>query len=98
MIVEALISLRPGENWSLNGDSYDDLVWNDSTTKPSRKEVETEIERLQQNAAINTHRAERRKEYPSIQEQLDMIYWDNINGTDNWKSMITSIKEKYPKS
>ena len=39
----------------------------------------------------------RQKEYPSITEQLDMIYWDSINGTSNWLDKISEIKNKYPK-
>ena len=36
-------------------------------------------------------------EYPSIAEQLDMIYWDKVNGTDLWVEKIKAIKTKYPK-
>ena len=37
----------------------------------------------------------RKKAYPSCQDQLDYIYH---NGVDGWKtSIITPIKEKYPK-
>ena len=39
----------------------------------------------------------RAAEYPAIGDQLDMIYWDKINGTHNWEETITAIKEKYPK-
>lgn len=39
----------------------------------------------------------RQQEYPSIKEQLDMIYWDSINGTSNWLDKISEIKNKYPK-
>ena len=39
----------------------------------------------------------RKKEYPSIQDQLDMIYHDMEDGTNNWQTLIKSIKEKYPK-
>ena len=39
----------------------------------------------------------RAKEYPSIQDQLDMIYWDKVNGTDKWQQTIAEIKAKYPK-
>ena len=39
----------------------------------------------------------RRAEYPSYGEQLDMIYWDKINNTNNWVDTITDIKNKYPK-
>lgn len=39
----------------------------------------------------------RKKEYPSIQDQLDMIYHDMEDGTNSWQTLIKSIKEKYPK-
>lgn len=40
----------------------------------------------------------RAREYPLIQEQLDIIYWDKINNTNKWQDLITTIKKKYPKS
>jgi len=40
----------------------------------------------------------RQQEYPSLQEQADMQYWDQINGTTIWQDTITEIKEKYPKT
>ncbi len=40
----------------------------------------------------------RRKAYPTIEEQLDMIYKDKINGTDLWSTTITSVKNLYPKT
>ncbi|MBQ4472126.1 MAG: hypothetical protein II942_02645 [Alphaproteobacteria bacterium] len=39
----------------------------------------------------------RAAEYPSIADQLDMIYWDKVNGTNLWVEKITAIKTKYPK-
>ena len=44
-----------------------------------------------------TYSDKRAMEYPSIQDQLDMIYWDKVNGTDNWSKTISEIKAKYPK-
>lgn len=35
--------------------------------------------------------------YPSIIDQLDMQYWDTVNGTTIWQDTIAGIKEKYPK-
>tara|TARA_B100000963_G_scaffold172838_1_gene150351 strand:+ start:495 stop:965 length:471 start_codon:yes stop_codon:yes gene_type:complete len=40
----------------------------------------------------------REREYPPIQDQLDMIYWDKINGTNKWEQTITKIKKETPKS
>jgi hypothetical protein len=35
--------------------------------------------------------------YPSIQEQLDMQYWDSVNGTTTWKDAIADVKTENPK-
>ena len=40
----------------------------------------------------------RAAEYPSLEEQQDMQYWDAVNGTTTWKDKIAEIKAKYPKS
>ena len=45
----------------------------------------------------DTHSEARLQEYPSIAEQLDMQYWDSVNGTTIWKDTIKAIKDKYPK-
>ena len=36
--------------------------------------------------------------YPSREEQLDMMYWDKVNGTTTWEDTIQAIKDKYPKT
>jgi hypothetical protein len=45
----------------------------------------------------NAYKYERVAEYPSLQEQLDMQYWDAINGTTTWQDAIQAVKNKYPK-
>ena len=40
----------------------------------------------------------RASDYPSMQEQLDMQYWDAVNGTTTWKDRIDEIKALYPKT
>ncbi len=39
----------------------------------------------------------RRQAYPDITDQLDMIYWDQVNGTNLWRKTIAAVKSKYPK-
>lgn len=36
--------------------------------------------------------------YPDLATQLDMQYWDNVNGTTNWQDTIDAIKAEYPKT
>ena len=43
------------------------------------------------------YRFKRADEYPSIEEQLDMQYWDKKNGTTTWVDAITKVKSDNPK-
>lgn len=45
----------------------------------------------------DTYKYQRASAYPSIQEQLDLLYWDKVNGTDNWEQAIAAVKAEYPK-
>ena len=42
----------------------------------------------------NEYKQKRVVEYPPIEDQLDSIYH---NGIDGWKTTIKAIKDKYPK-
>ena len=47
--------------------------------------------------AANGYKTARASAYPSIQEQLDMQYWDGVNGTTIWADTIAQIKSENPK-
>jgi hypothetical protein len=98
MINKAISNLRPASSFSLLGDGYETLIWQDSNTEPpTESEVQAEVARLQAEYDAQQYQRDRVKEYPSIQEQLDMQYWDAVNGTTVWQDTINAIKAKYPK-
>ena len=39
----------------------------------------------------------RQEGYGSIAEQLDMMYWDGVNGTTTWSDHIAQVKADNPK-
>ena len=39
----------------------------------------------------------RKRAYPSWQEQMDMQYEDEVNGTTTWKDAVEAVKTKWPK-
>ena len=39
----------------------------------------------------------RQEGYGSIADQLDMMYWDNVNSTTTWKDHIAQVKSDNPK-
>ena len=59
--------------------------------------VQEKIIELQAEYDANQYQRDRQPEYPSIQDQLDMQYWDKVNGTNNWQEAIEAVKTKHPK-
>jgi len=62
----------------------------------SAQEIE-EHETLMASLAKDQWKRNRASAYPSIQEQLDMQYWDSVNGTTTWADAIAAVKTQYPK-
>ena len=90
---EAIVSLKPGAEFNLIGDT---LEWLDkSQTAPTESEIAAERTRLDTEYANKKYKRDRKAEYPNYGEQLDYIYH---HGTTKWKSdLIKPIKDKYPK-
>jgi len=59
--------------------------------------VNEELAKLKTDYDNKKYQRDRADSYPSIQDQLDMQYWDEINGTTNWKDAISKIKSDIPK-
>ena len=45
----------------------------------------------------NEYKQKREDSYPDWKTQLDMQYWDLVNGTTTWKDAIAKVKSDYPK-
>jgi len=91
--IDAIKSLRPNSGFITRGD---EIEWLDEeTTQPTDAEIQTELDRLQ--ADYDAKQYQRDRQYPSIEEQLDMQYWDAVNGTTTWKDAIAQVKADNPK-
>jgi hypothetical protein len=74
------------------------VEWIEPSVAPvTEAEIQAEVTRLQAEYEAKQYQRDRAKEYPSIQEQLDLLYWDKVNGTDNWEQAIAAVKAEYPK-
>jgi len=83
-----------------DGVTIDETFYNEnvsSNNKPSWTDVNLIISELKTAYVNKQYKRNRAKEYPSIQEQLDMQYHDKINGTTTWQDTINAVKTKYPK-
>lgn len=76
---------------TIKGNTQNDIVALDNNNN------EVTINWSEVNAYINSNQYKTDRVYPSIQEQLDMQYWDSVNGTTTWKDAITKVKTDNPK-
>jgi hypothetical protein len=97
MITEAILKINPNAQVSVNGDDINQITWLNGTTPIPIADIQAKMVELQAKYEANQYQRDRAVAYPSIQEQLDMQYWDKINGTNNWQDAINAVKAKYPK-
>jgi hypothetical protein len=60
--------------------------------KPGDPDPRTDAEKATE------YRDLRRTTYPSLADQLDMIFHDQVNGTTVWRDTVAAVKSQYPKS
>ena len=95
-IADALVKLRPGAEWSIDNNSYAGLTWLDTEqTKPTEEEIVQKVAELEYQEEVNEYQRQRAAEYPSQPEQFDKIYHSGLTA---WKTEITAVKDKYPKT
>ena len=77
----------------------------DESKIPTKEQVLAEVERIKNEEVYKRQRSGKEVDgvvttdtiYLPIEEQLDMQYWDAVNGTTTWKDHIAAVKAKYPK-
>ena len=97
MIIEAILKINPNAQVSVNADDINQITWLNGTTPIPANEILAKQQELITEYNSNQYQRDRAKDYPSIQEQLDMQYWDKVNNTNNWQTKVNEIKVKYPK-
>ena len=98
MIEKAILKLNPSAEFSVDENDINQITWLNGTTPISVSDIEAKKIELQADYDAKQYQRDRAKEYPSIQEQLDMQYHDNVNGTTTWKDAIAKVKTDNPKT
>ena len=98
MILEAIMKINPNAEVTVDGDDINSITWDNGTTPIPKADIEAKMVEVQADYDANQYQRDRATAYPSIQDQLDMQYWDNVNGTTNWEDAIAKVKADNPKS
>ena len=66
----------------------------DTSKIPTKEAIESGIVDFEK---IYNAQVSRQAEYLPIEEQLDMQYWDSVDGTTKWKDHVAKVKADNPK-
>jgi len=96
-IIKSILAINPTAQVSVSGDNVNTITWENGTLPIPANKILAKQQELQAEYESNQYQRDRAKAYPSIQEQLDLQYWDKVNGTNKWQDAINAVKAKYPK-
>jgi len=96
-IIKSILKINPNAEVSVNANDINQITWHNETTPIPANEILAKQQELITEYNSNQYQRDRVKDYPSIHDQLDMQYWDKINGTNKWQQAINAVKQKYPK-
>ena len=97
-IANALKALEPNAIYAVHNSDIDNIEWmSEDITQPSKTDIEAKIAEQKTEYDNLAYARARAVAYASIQDQLDMQYWDQVNGTTTWKDHIAKVKSDNPK-
>jgi len=97
-IVDALVTLAPGAEWTLTGDEYAGLTWiSEDIKQPTQAAVNKEVKRLQKEYDDAEYQRLRATEYPNINDYIDGIVKGDQDQVDAYIAACLAVKAKYPK-
>ena len=104
MIIDAILKINPNAKVVVRGNDINtcEIEWHNGTTPISKADIEAKMVEVQ--ADYDAKQYQRDRVYPSIGEQLDML-WHSIDQNPALKSQyfdfyeaIKSVKVKNPKN
>jgi hypothetical protein len=70
---------------------------NPAIAEVTKAEIDAEIIKIDAEDALIKYQKDRRREYPSVGDQLDMLMKDMKDGTTTHQEACEAVKTKYPK-
>ena len=103
MIIEAILKINPNAKVSVNADDINQITWHNGTTPIPKADIEAKMVEVQ--AEYDANQYQRDRVYPSIGDQLDMLWHSNRSKPNPLKSeyfefyeAIKAVKVKHPKN
>lgn len=96
-IINSILAINPKAEVTVDAEDINKITWLNGTKPISADKILAKQQELIAEYEAKQYQRDRQKQYPSIPDQLDMLYWDKVNGTENWLKSIESVKNRFPK-
>ena len=101
-IISAIMAINPDAQVTVNAEDYNQITWYNNTPVISKEDIQAKQAELKVAYDAKQYQRDRTKYpqlggYPSIQDQLDMLFHDKKDGTTTWEDAIQAIKDAHPK-
>jgi len=96
-VSNAIHSIKPNSDFIV-GETYSSLIWHSTDQdKPTEAEFDNAVTAWNTEYDAQEYARDRAISYPSVGDQLDMIYKDNKNSTTTHADAVEAVKAKFPK-
>ena len=95
-IVASIKAINPNAEFVMQADDVKQIEWHNGTTPIAEADILAKQKELQTAYDNNEYQRNRAEAYPSIGEQLDLIYHAGQGG-DAFQAAIKAVKDKHPK-
>jgi len=90
-ICDTILKINPLAQVSVIEEDLDQITWHNGTAEISKADIQAKQAELQAEYDAKQYQRDRRPEYGSWEDQLDMMY----HGT--WEAHVQAVKDKFPK-
>ena len=93
-IATSILAINHDAKVSVNAEDYDQITWHDGTPVISKADIQAKQAELKTDYDAKEYQRKRRADYPSWEEQMDILYH---SGVDGLKTELKKTKDKHPK-
>ena len=94
-VSEAVLEIKPDAQLGVSANDVNQIIWHDGN--PTNITVEAITDKMAEMTTRDAHIRPRQKAYPSIRNQLDMMWHDKKDGTTTWQDAVQAVKDANPK-
>ena len=95
-IANSILAINSDAQFSVNAEDVKQIIWHNGTTPIAEADILAKQKELQTAYNKAKYQRDRAEAYPSIGEQLDLIYHAGQGG-DAFQAAIKAVKDKHPK-